>query len=347
MKPPVLQSHWYNRASFDPHGHANQVEAYHMRAIDPHTGRALWVRLSLAGDAKKRGGTVRAVFVDPRAKRTWMAVNRFEGDRILVDAERPGAGIGESIIEDGMSDGIVRGDGFMLTWNLRVEPQMPAYMPLPSQKLYHGPLLSTKWVSSIPLARVSGVIEIWTSLHKEGQHTRDSRETEIKVDNWTGVVGHTWGTAYPDRYAWAQCGGFDGITQPTAFELYSAEMKLGGVFAVPTTFGRLVHGHETFRFDTFRTLRSAQSSYGPQRWVFELDGPDGTLHGSVCARDDITYGMVLDNPNDKSTHAAISPVADVDLVLRPRAGATRHMTSNAGVLEVGQYGDRGGTEILL
>lgn len=355
MKPPVLQSHWYNRASFDPQGSTDQVEAYHLRAVDPNTGKSLWVHLSLSGDKKKRGGTVRAIFADPASGQTWKAVNRFGADRILLDPERPGAGIGESVIEDGASNGIVRGDGFSLTWNLKVQRSAEAYLPVPMQGLMRSSLLTTKFVSSTPLARVSGTIELWTAFNHELAHTRDASENVIKVENWSGVVGHTWGASYPDRFAWAHCSQFD--QEPTAsLELMSAEMKLGGFLgklpntilgALPTTAGRFVVGDETFRFDTLKTMATAKSSYGPQRWVFTLDGPDGQLEGKISARDDIAYGMVMDSPNDGSTYAAISPMADVTLTLRPRVGTPRHFTSTRGVLEVGQYGDRGGVDVVL
>lgn len=354
MKPPVLQSHWYNRASFDPQGHTDQVEAFHLRAVDPQTGKSLWVQLSLAGDKVKRSGSVRAVFTDPTSGKTWKGVNHFDADRISLDPERPGAGIGESIIEDGATNGILRGNGFMLTWNLKVQRAAEAYLPLPSQRLYQGSLLSTKFVSSMPLAKVTGSIEVWTSFHHQNEHTRDASENVTTVDNWSGVVGHTWGSSYPERYAWAHCAQFD--QAPNAFlELYAAEMKVGGILfpiptilgALPTTMGRFVVGHEVFRFDTFKSVRSAKSSYGPQRWIFTLEGPDGTLEGRITARDDVAYGMALDTPNGGTNHVALSPMADVTLTLRPRSGSPRHYTSTRGVLEVGQTGDRSGVDVVL
>lgn len=354
MKPPVLQSHWYNRASFDPQGTADQVEAFHLRAIDPKTGKSLWVQLSLAGDAKQRSGTVRAVYTDPTVGKTWKAANRFGADRIELDPERPGAGIGESIIEDGASVGIVRGNGFMLTWNVKIERGADAYLPLPSERLYRGTLLSTKFVSSMPLAKVSGTIEVWTSFHNQNEHSRDASENLTKLEGWSGVTGHTWGASYPERYAWAQCAQFD--QAPDAhLELYAAEMKLGGLIgrlpnlvlgALPATAGRFVVGHEVYRFDSFTSMRRAQSAYGPQRWVFTLEGPDGVLEGKITARDDVAYGMVMDAPNG-SSHAAISPAADVTLTLRPRSGAPRTFTSTHGVLEVGQAGDKSGVDVVL
>ncbi|MBC7794730.1 MAG: hypothetical protein H7Z43_13585 [Clostridia bacterium] len=347
MKPPVLQAHWYNRASFDPQGHTDQIEAFHLRAVDPHTGKSLWVQLSLSGDKNKRSGSVRAIFADPTVGKNWKGVNRFDADRIALDPERPGAGIGESAIEDGASNGIVRGDGFMLTWNLKVERLADTYLPLPSQRLYRGSLFSTKFVSSTPLASVTGTVEVWTSFHHQSQHTRDSSENLTRVEGWTGVVGHTWGSAYPERFAWAHCSQFDQAPE-AFFELYSAEVKLGGIIGpIPTTFGRLVVGDEVFRFDTFRTQRTAKSSYGPQRWVFSLDGADGSLEGRIEASDDVSYGMIVDAPNGTASNNAISPMADVTLALRPRVGVVRKFTSTRGVLEVGQTGDRGGVDVVL
>lgn len=345
MKPAVLQTQWYNRASFDPQGTASQVEAYHMRAHDPATGRALWVRLSLAGDKSRRVGNVRAVFVDPVAGKTYMAGNSFNGDRLLLDPERPGAGIGESTIEDSQVFGIVRGNGFNLTWSLRLQEQMPAYMPLPSQRLYQGSLLATKYVSSMPLAKATGSIEVWTNATHEDGHTRDAKETEVRVNGWTATVGHTWGSHYPERFAWAHCSHFYDEHEAASFDLFAADVKLGGVLDVPTTLGRLQIGGHTYRFDTFRTLRSAKSSYGPDRWVFELDGPDGALQGRLESHH--PYGMVLDGPNNKNSYASISPVADLELTLRPRVGMTRTLTSHSAVFEVGQYGDRGGVAVVL
>lgn len=346
MKPPVLQTEWYNRASFDPQGTASQVEAYHLRAHDPQTGRALWVRLSLSGDKHRRVGSVRAIFIDPVSNKNWMAVNRFEQNRLLLDPERPGAGIGESMIEDGSSIGIVRGNGFSLTWNLNLTQLAQAYMPLPSPRLYQGGLLPTKWVSSMPVARASGSIEVWTNAHHEDGHTRDAKETEIRLDGWDATVGHSWGSHHPGRYAWAHCGHFYDVHEPASFELFAADVELaGGLLHIPATLGRLQVGHHTYRFDTFRTLRSAQSSYGPDRWVFELDGPDGSLTGRVSGH--TSYGMVLDGPDGRASHAAVSPVADLELHLRPRVGPHRQLTSHSAILEVGQAGDRGGVDVVL
>ncbi len=345
MKPAVLQTQWYNRASFDPNGTASQVEAYYFRAHDPATGRALWVRLSLAGDATRRAGTVSAVFIDPVSGKNYMATNRFDQGRLSLDVERPGAGIGESSIEDGWVNGIVRGSGFILNWNLQVTELAEAYMPLPSRKLYQGSLLPAKWVSSMPVAKATGTIEAWTDATHEYGHTRDARENEIRVDGWNATIGHVWGTHYPDRFAWLHCGHFYDEHEAASFELYGAEMKLGGALHVPMTLGRLRIGGETYRFDSFRSLLGASSSFGPDRWVFELDGPDGSLLGRATAHH--AYGMTLDGPGGKHTHAAISPVADLELTLRPRVGIQRQLSSHSAVLEVGQYGDRGGVDVVL
>ena len=345
MKPPVLQTQWYNRANFDPNGTANQVEAYYFRAHDPGTGRALWVRLSLAGDKERRTGSVAAVFIDPVSGKHYMASNRFEQNRLLLDPERPGAGIGESSIEDGWVNGIVRGNGFILNWNLRLAELMQAYMPLPSRRLYQGSLLPAKWVSSMPLAKASGTIEAWTDATHEYGHTRDARENEIRVDGWNATVGHVWGARYPDRFAWLHCSHFYDEHEPASFELYGADIKLGGALHVPTTLGRLQIGGHFYRFDSFRSLLGAQSSFGPDRWVFELDGPDGSLRGRATANH--AYGMTLDGPGGKNTHAAISPITDLELTLRPRVGIQRQLSSHAAVLEVGQYGDRGGIDVVL
>jgi hypothetical protein len=158
-------------------------------------------------------------------------------------------------------------------------------------------------------------------------------------------VGHTWGTNYPDRFAWVSCTHFDGHPEPASFELYGADVSVGRVLHLPTTLGRLQLGHHLYRFDTFRTLRTAQSAYGPDRWVFELDGPDGALSGRISSRE--CFGMVLDGPHGKTSHGAVSPVADLELTLRPRVGTSRQLTSRAAMLEVGQYGDRGGIDVVF
>jgi hypothetical protein len=205
--------------------------------------------------------------------------------------------------------------------------------------------LSTKMVSSMPVARASGSVEIWTNAHHEAGHSRDAKETEIKIDGWDATIGHVWGRSYPDRFAWVHCSHFYDEHEPASFELYGADIKLGGVLHLPTTLGRLQLGHHNYRFDTFRTLRTAQSSFGPDRWVFELDGPDGALRGRVTARH--AYGMVLDGPDGESRHASIAPVADLELTLRPRVGVQRQLSSHSAILEVGQYGDRGGVDVVL
>ena len=99
MKPPILQTDWLNRVAFKPDSSADQLETFFVHAVDPKHKNALSVWLNLSAHGKERHGEVRCIVSVGNEHR--VASERWPIQRVQIDPERAGVGIGESAIQEG------------------------------------------------------------------------------------------------------------------------------------------------------------------------------------------------------------------------------------------------------
>ncbi len=336
MKPPQLLPDWTNRVMFDPERTKRHVESFFIKANDPKARRAVWLKLTVFAGPQDSFGEVWGIWFDATCGHL-AAKERFPITRVLVDPERPGIGIGESAIEERSSYGLVRGENMRLVWQLALHDELGAYRPFPAPWLYRSRLLSSKTTTPHPSARLEGHLELWRGADRE----------VIDLSSWRGMQGHNWGKRHAERYAWSHCNQFEGVQGPTFFEAFAAQVRVAGMLTPPLSLGRLVLDGQTYRFDTFKSLRPVVAEFQPGFWRFVLRGPSGELAGRVESDPEHTLGLHYANPDGPVSYCLNSKLARLSLELRSRRGQTRKLVSERAALEVTQRDANHGMRMVL
>jgi hypothetical protein len=324
MRPALLNNDWINLPTFDPQRTREHVESFFVKANDPVHKRALWVRCTLFSGAAERYAEVWAIWFDPASGKPRAAKNRYPIEAITLDPERGGLGIADASVSDNLTEGAVRGDGFVISWRLALRDEQPGYAGLPARWLYR--LVASKLTTPHPSAAVNGEIEIWNG------RGRGSSVEKITVENWRGMQGHNWGRRQAESYAWCHCNAFD--ETGAVFEAITGRNRMAGKLTPPLTVGRITTGGRTYRFDRFRTMRAPLSEASPTRWRFELRGPDGRLTGTAQSRPDDVAGLVYPSPASAPAYCYNSKLATLDLELTAARGGVTRLHSERAALEI-------------
>ncbi len=158
-------------------------ESYYARAVDPESGRAVWLRHTVhaAGGGEPPVGSI------------WLTLFGA-GDGVRATKESTPdiapSPAGDWIRIGGSSFGPngVEGEIDGARWSLRWESGERELHHLPSPILYRTPLPKTKPVSPLPAARIGGEVEIG--------------DTRFELHSWPGMVGHNWGRQHAERWIW-------------------------------------------------------------------------------------------------------------------------------------------------
>ncbi len=348
MKPPLLHTALLHRVMFDVDHPRPHVESFFIKANDPRHPRAVWLRLTLFSTGGETHGDAWAILFDRAPQQPdgqehghLAAKERHPLNRIRIDPERAGIGMGPCTIEENHSYGSVQGNDFSISWDLTLEDEQPPYHPFPSERLYRSPLVGTKTVTPHPSAKVDGIIEVWHG------KTRNATRRTIPVQGWRGMQGHNWGRRHSEAYAWAHCNAFDDAPLGTFFEAFSARARVGGLLTPPVVLGRVVLDGEQYRFDTWANFRGAKTEHGPTHWSFTARGPNGTVRGKVVGRPEDTLGLTYDNPNAPPIYCLNTKLAELTLELTPKHGASRTLHSSRCALEVGTRDTGSGITMVL
>ncbi|MEE8410620.1 MAG: hypothetical protein V3T05_13540 [Myxococcota bacterium] len=342
MKPPRLHADWTNLVYFNPTSTRFQIESFWIKANDPTSRRAVWLRFTLFSNAKEQYGEMWSIYFDAERGERLATREAFPLNRVRFDPERAGIGIGECSLESDRSTGVIRDPAFTIAWDLRLEDAAPPYTQYPLMLLYRNPLFPKKKLTSPhPDATMSGVLEIWRR-----NAGNDALET-IDLAGWRGMQGHVWGKHHIERYVWMHCNMFDGIDSGAWLDVGSGQVRVGPWLLPHLTVGKLVLDGKTYRFDTVRHLRAHDIDYRPAHFAFTLRGPDGELRGKVHSKKDETVGLTYTNPNGKTAYCINSAIAHLDMELLPRDGAPRAMSSARAMLEVTQLDANHGIPLML
>jgi hypothetical protein len=341
MIPPTLHHQWQRRVIFDPQSRSPHVESFFIKANDPRHDRAFWLRLTLTAIGAERYAETWAIFVDRHDKRRLVAKERHDLRRVNFDPERAGLGVGLCAIEDNHSHGVVKGDDFSVSWDFELDSLLPEYLPLPSAGLYKSRWLSSKTCTPNPSAALHGRLELWEA------KKRHAGVEVINLEGWRGMQGHNWGKHHEDDYAWTHCNLFDDVEGPAFFEGMVARPSIAGLFSPQVLLGRLVVGGQTYRFDTWSSVRHGVTQNGSTRWSFAMQGPDGKLKGEVEGTKADMLGVSYTQAGAAPIHCLNTKLAQMTLTLEPHDGAKRVLTSGKAAFEVGTRDPNHGVQIVL
>jgi hypothetical protein len=313
-------------------------ESLFLRAVDPASGAAVWLRHTVQRGAGDRPGQERgsawcvAWSADgtPRAsKRTWTGpvAGGPDGAWITVGA---GAATdpdgGSRLGPDGTRGSIagVDGDGVPAAWELRFAGAEPRGLRhLPFERLYGAPLPKTKVTSPLTGLRVSGPVTVG--------------DRAIELRDAPAVLGHNWGSEHAHRWLWLNGVGFpdrDG----TWFDAAMARIKVGPV-VVPWA------GVGALQLDGRRIPLGLSARRGPGRvladvpghLVAELPASDGRLLVELDAPTEQMVAWPYAQPGGGELHHALNcSRAAIRLTWTPRGGQAVTLEAPfGGVLEQG------------
>jgi hypothetical protein len=311
-----------------PRGH---VESYFLKANDPHSRRAIWLKTTIYAGAGAVDGApghalaeAWAVAVD--GEQGHVAVKssvpfeaaRFDPSSIDVD-------VGGVAMRAHESHGAIASGGRTIDWNLTLDSDGLPLIHFPHAWMYESKLPSSKLVSPFPDLRASGTVvvngETWT------------------LDRWPGLLGHNWGPGHAPLYAWGHCNvwkGSDGApVDDLVFEGVSARVKVGPVRAPLMTL--LCLRWRGVRYDLNATARwfANGGEVSPRHWSFDGEDRFVRVNGELWASTDDFVGLFYENPLGPTTHCLNSKLAHakLEIAIAGRAPFTVH--SRAAALEIG------------
>lgn len=310
---------------------ADHVESWFVRANDPASPRAFWLKATVLTRAD---GT--------SLSQGWFSA--FDGDRTA--AFRRDVPLGEAVFEEGAaglrarlgplslrldadsgaSTGELGSSAGRVSWDLsfrRLSGPLGAPMCLlPTRRLVDAPFPRNKLLTPFPVAAFSGRVT-WAD------RTWD-------LDGWTGMQGHNWGSSHNPEYAWGQCVFTDSTGRPTAVvEGASGRISLGPTVSPLLSMLVVRRADEEYRFDRVVDLWRQRPEIAFPGWSLRMSGRDGEARLEMRARPASMVCLAYQNPARPTSYCLNSKTASVRLTLRPRSGGTIDLDSrHGGALEL-------------
>ncbi len=299
-------------------------ESFYLRAVSPQEPIGVWIRHTVQKPAgQSPHGSVWCTVFDAGGGRPFM--HKLTSDRVIAPT-------GEWIeVGDRASDG----DGGVFgpsgadgtcgpaEWSLRLQECEPELRHLPREWLYRAPLPRTKLTSPAPLARLSGWVEILG-------------RSAIKLDGWSGMVGHNWGSEHAERWIWLHGVGFDGAEQAW-IDVALGRIKLGGRLTPWVANGALSLDGRRIRVGGLGA-RGLQVQESPTGCTLQLPCADGkTLRVRAEVPHETAAGWRYGDPDGGEGHDVVNcSIAAVTLTVESRDGGQRSLhTAHGGVYELG------------
>jgi hypothetical protein len=264
-------------------------ESFYLRACHPSEPLGVWIRHTVH---KRPGaapnGSVWFTLWDPSPHASKVTVD---------DLSVPHGGwirVGDSVFEPGRATGTARTEQCDASWDLRFEPEAPAFRHLPREWMYRAPIPRTKTESPAPAASFRGSVTV-------GGHTVD-------VSGWPGMVGHNWGAEHAERWIWMHGIRFVGAERDWI------DAAIGRVRVGPLTTPWIGNGCLMVDGRSYRLGgRAARVSETPERCEFELGGRGVAVKGEISAPHERLVGWVYADPGGGEHNTANCSIASMRL----------------------------------
>jgi hypothetical protein len=306
------------------------VESYFMKANAPDGSRALWTRCTVF----RQPGL-------PAVAEAWaIAFDRHRGHVAVKStvpfSEARFAKKDFDVEVDGCSLSLERAKGRLesgrgeLAWALGFGPTLAEIQHLPTLA-YRDELPSSKLVSPIADARATGVVEV-----KRGAGDVDT----WNVEEWPMMVGHNWGRANAELYAWSHCNVWESAGDKTpmpglVFEALSARVRMGPVLSPMMTMVFLRYRGKSWNLAGPRSLGRNRGHLSLRRWEVTSNAEGLELACDVAAETDDVVGLHYANPSGPMTYCFNTKLGRARLDVRLPDGTSFTALSRAAALEIG------------
>ncbi len=293
------------------HRRKGHLESYFLRLNDPGQNLALWLKWTVYAPIGPEDRTVVETWgiffdgADASRSKGWKEVAPIEGAEFARD--RFHVRFGPSVLEEGHTTGLLKGEAGTLTWDLSFTPGEEPLIPFPMPWMYTGKFPKSKTKTPHPASRFSGTFTI------------DDRT--YTVSNVPGMQGHNWGTEHSYLYSWGHCSAFEDHGDDTWFEGFSSRLKIGPWVTPYLSMGFLSLRGERYAFNSVGSLLRSEVESGTTWWNFTIPGRDHSLRGRVQAPKERFLGLHYYNPDGAVRYCLNSKMADGQIELLDRSGA--------------------------
>lgn len=292
----------------------DHVESWFLRANDPASPRAVWVKATAL--VRANGESVAeawcSVFDHDRA-RGFRATVPLGQARLVGDADRPTeaevAGTRLQLeLDGGRAEGGLRSETGAVAWDLRFRrfdgPLGDPLCLLPDRRLIDARLPRNKLLTPFPVALFEGTLS-WD-------------DATWDLGGWVGMQGHNWGPAHAPEYAWGQAVFLDASGAPFAMVEAASGRVVVGPFTTPVlSLLTARRGEREFRFDHILDLWNQRPRAAFPDWTLGMSGKAGEALLTMRAAPERTVCLGYDNPTGPRGLCLNSKTAGVVLRLNP------------------------------
>ena len=294
---------------------AGHYESFYLKACRPGGGRGIWIRHTVhKRPGEEPSASIWFTFFDREAAGPRATKATFAASELSVPAGGWIQVAGAEIGPRGAAGSIATAE-LAASWELTFAAEADPCHYLPAEWLYRAPLPRTKFVAPVPLARLSGRLEL------DG--------AAIDLDGWPGMIGHNWGSEHAERWVWLEGSGFAGA--PDAyFDAGAARVGLGGLTSPWISSGMLRLDGVEHRLGGLGGIGSARVEERPTVCAFTLTGKDIAVRGRVSAPRKDFVGWVYADPKGPEHNTVNCSVADLELAVERPGLPPRHLGLDAG-----------------
>ena len=340
-----------------PQARQGHIESWFLKANDPRSRRALWLRWTLWASERAPTAAIAEVWAvafgadgGPVAAKAGVPYGGgLAGGQANCDRQGLGVAIDGCTLTPERAKGRVETGGRVIAYDLKVTPLAESLLHFASPWMYSPMWPWQKIASPVPSALFSGLVEV------AGE--------SWAVDGWPGMIGHNWGRRHAPLYAWGQCstwdehegtGGVDGKRDGgDDLVLEGFSVGAGGPILGATL---LCVRYQGVRHDLngLRALARNAGAITPRRWRFRGRSPGLDIDGELWAETEDMVGLHYPNPDGTHAHCLNSELARAEVTMRVKGGANggkrgvaRTFRSSRAALEIGTHDPHHGVRMVL
>ncbi len=279
-------------------GRDGGYEVWFLTFTERETGAGYWIRSTLRSATNgERGAGVWFARFDPAEPASTFGIHRRVAAPEAVPEDRFEVRLEGAEMRSGHAEGAVAAGGHSARWRLSYPTGEPTYRMLPDV-MYRGGIAPTKPYSPNPSTKITGTMEV------------DGESFEVR--DAPGQQGHLVGARHAMRWAWAQCGDFEG--EETVVHALTATTRRGP-FTTPylTSVGILWEG----RWIRLTKL-SRRRDFGLGTWRVDMESRRYRLTGRIEAPATALLRARYEDPDGTPRYCHNTEIASCRLALFER-----------------------------
>ena len=319
-------------------GAGGHVESWFAKAYAPDGDRAVWVRCTIfARPPLAPVAEAWAIAFDRHrghvAVKSTVALGsaRFAAD--AFDVEVDGCALSLEHAQGELASG--RG---ALRWRLAFgAPRAAPVLHLPLRSMYRdGVPPFSKAVTPVAHALAEGSVRV---------ERAPGDVDEWDVSGWSAMLGHNWGRANAELYAWTHCSAFD--VEHLVFEAISVRVRVGPLLSPMATAAFVRYRGRAWDLSSVRALATNRGMISLRRWEMQGKSDGLGVACDVAAETDDLVGLHYPNPAGPITHCLNTKLARARLALTLPDGSETVARSRAAALEIGTLRTDHGVRMVL